>query len=123
MIKTIFEIIFYIFLLLSILAFYFYIGYDFLDWKDLPQDHWIQRLATVVKHYFAKITAPLKQKTRRLDVRLMLVIRNLADILTDTDYVLLFKRLCIYLMIVYYKTRIFLLDCKKTWIGVHGRKK
>jgi len=75
------------------LAFYLYIGYWFLDLKTLPAEHWVSRSANHVRSFFGGIWAPMRWKTRRLDIRLLLVIDNLVMRLTNIDFVLLSKRL------------------------------
>ena len=75
------------------LAFYAYIGYWFLDLKTLPAEHWISRSANQVGSFFGGIWEPMRWKTRRLDIRLLLVIDNLVMRLTNIDFVLLSRRL------------------------------
>jgi hypothetical protein len=82
-----------IFAVIVFLAFYLYIGYWFLDLKTLPAEHWISRSANRVGSFFGDIWAPMRLKTRRLDIRLLLVIDNLVMRLTNIDFVLLSKRL------------------------------
>jgi len=82
-----------IFAVIVFLAFYAYIGYWFLDLKTLPAEHWISRSANRVGSFFGDIWAPMRLKTRRLDIRLLLVIDNLVMRLTNIDFVLLSKRL------------------------------
>ncbi len=82
-----------IFAVIVFLAFYAYIGYWFLDLKTLPAEHWISRSANQVGSFFGDIWAPMRWKTRRLDIRLLLVIDNLVMRLTNIDFVLLSKRL------------------------------
>ena len=74
-------------------CFYLAIGYWFLDLRTLPAEHWISRSANRVGSFFGGIWAPMRLKTRRLDVRLLLVIDNLVMRLTNIDFVLLSKRL------------------------------
>ena len=81
------------FAVIIFLAFYAYIGYWFLDLKTLPAEHWVSRSANRVRSFFGDIWAPMRSKTRRLDVRLLLVIDNLVMRLTNIDFVLLSKRL------------------------------
>lgn len=81
------------FAVIVFLAFYAYIGYWFLDLKTLPAEHWVSRSANRVGSFFGGIWAPMRLKTRRLDVRLLLVIDNLVMRLTNIDFVLLSKRL------------------------------
>ena len=82
-----------IFAVIGFLAFYAYIGYWFLDLKALPAEHWVSRAADRVGSFFGGIWAPMLWKTRRLDIRLLLVIDNLVMKLTNIDFVLLSKRL------------------------------
>jgi len=82
-----------IFAVIVFLAFYLYIGYWFLDLKTLPAEHWVSRSANHVRSFFGGIWAPMRWKTRRLDIRLLLVIDNLVMRLTNIDFVLLSKRL------------------------------
>ena len=82
-----------IFAVIVFLAFYAYIGYWFLDLKTLPAEHWVSRSANRVGSFFGDIWAPMRLKTRRLDIRLLLVIDNLVMRLTNIDFVLLSKRL------------------------------
>ena len=82
-----------IFAVIVFLAFYAYIGYWFLDLKTLPAEHWVSRSANHVRSFFGDIWAPMRWKTRRLDIRLLLVIDNLVMRLTNIDFVLLSKRL------------------------------
>ncbi len=82
-----------IFAVIVFLAFYLYIGYWFLDLKTLPAEHWISRSANRVGSFFGDIWEPMRWKTRRLDIRLLLVIDNLVMRLTNIDFVLLSKRL------------------------------
>ena len=81
------------FAVIVFLAFYAYIGYWFLDLKTLPAEHWVSRSANRVRSFFGDVWAPMRSKTRRLDVRLLLVIDNLVIRLTNIDFVLLSKRL------------------------------
>ena len=81
------------FAVIFFLAFYLYIGYWFLDLKTLPAEHWVSRSANRVGSFFGDVWAPMRWKTRRLDIRLLLVIDNLVIRLTNIDFVLLSKRL------------------------------
>ena len=81
------------FAVIFFLAFYLYIGYWFLDLKTLPAEHWVSRSANRVGSFFGDVWAPMRWKTRRLDIRLLLVIDNLVMRLTNIDFVLLSKRL------------------------------
>ncbi len=82
-----------IFAVIVFLAFYACIGYWFLDLKTLPAEHWVSRSAVRVGSFFGDIWAPMRLKTRRLDIRLLLVIDNLVMRLTNIDFMLLSKRL------------------------------
>ena len=81
------------FAVIVFLAFYANIGYWFLDLKTLPAEHWVSRSANRVGSFFGDVWAPMRWKTRRLDIRLLLVIDNLVMRLTNIDFVLLSKRL------------------------------
>jgi hypothetical protein len=81
------------FAVIFFLAFYLYIGYWFLDLKTLPAEHWVSRSANCVRSFFGGVWAPMRYKTRRLDIRLLLVIDNLVIRLTNIDFVLLSKKL------------------------------
>ena len=81
------------FAVIFFIIFYFYIGYWFLDLKTLPAEHWVSRSANRVRSFFGNIWAPMRYKTRRLDIRLLLVIDNLVIRLTNVDFVLLSKKL------------------------------
>ena len=74
-------------------CFYVSMGYWFLDLGTLPPEHWVSRSANQVKAFFGGIWEPMRLKTRRLDVRLLLVIDNLVMRLTNIDFVLMSKRL------------------------------
>ena len=74
-------------------CFYLAIGYWFLDLRTLPEEHWVSRSANRVRSFFGDIWAPMRLKTRRLDIRLLLVIDNLVIRLTNVDFVLLSKKL------------------------------
>ena len=101
------------FAVIFFLAFYAYIGYWFLDLKTLPAEHWVSRSATRVRSFFGDVWEPMRYKTRRLDVRLLLVIDNLVMRLTNIDFVLLSKRLWAGLVVLYLKTVLFMLKLKK----------
>jgi hypothetical protein len=74
-------------------CFYLAMGYWFLDLKTLPREHWVSRYANRVKGFFGAIWEPMRWKTRRLNVRLLLVIDNLVMRLTNLDLVLMSKKL------------------------------
>jgi hypothetical protein len=101
------------FAVIFFLAFYAYIGYWFLDLKTLPAEHWVSRSANRVRSFFGDVWEPMRWKTRRLDVRLLLVIDNLVMRLTNIDFVLLSKRLWAGLVVLYLKTVLFILKLKK----------
>ena len=101
------------FAVIFFLAFYAYIGYWFLDLKTLPAEHWVSRSANRVRSFFGDVWQPMRYKTRRLDVRLLLVIDNLVIRLTNIDFVLLSKRLWAGLVVLYLKTILFMLKLKK----------
>lgn len=101
------------FAVIVFLAFYLYIGYWFLDLKTLPAEHWVSRSANRVRSFFGDIWAPMRLKTRRLDIRLLLVIDNLVIRLTNMDFVLLSKKLWAGLVVIYLKTILFILKLKR----------
>ena len=101
------------FAVIFFLAFYLYIGYWFLDLKTLPAEHWVSRSATRVRSFCGDVWEPMRYKTRRLDVRLLLVIDNLVMRLTNIDFVLFSKRLWVGLVVLYLKTVLFILKLKK----------
>ena len=74
-------------------CFYLAIGYWFLDLRTLPQEHWVSRSANQVRVFFGAVWEPMRFKSRRLDIRLLLVIDNLVMRLTNIDFVLLSKKL------------------------------
>ena len=78
---------------LLFVCFYLAIGYWFLDLRTLPEEHWVSRSANQVKGFFGAVWEPMRFKSRRLDIRLLLVIDNLVMRLTNIDFVLLSKRL------------------------------
>lgn len=94
-------------------CFYLAIGYWFLDLRTLPEEHWVSRSANQVKGFFGAVWEPMRYKTRRLDVRLLLVIDNLVMRLTNMDFVLLSKRLWAVLVVIYLKTILFILKLKR----------
>ena len=105
------------------LAFYAYIGYWFLDLKTLPADHWVSRSADRVRAFFAMMLEPMRNKTRRLDVRILLVLDNLVMRLTNADYILLLKKLWAGMVIVYLKTVLFVLKLKKLFFEKNEDKR
>lgn len=95
------------------IIFYLAIGYWFLDLRELPREHWVSRSAERVKTFFGGIWEPMRSKTRRLDVKLLLVMDNLVVRLTNTDYILLLKKLWAHLVCLYLKTVLFVIKLKQ----------
>jgi hypothetical protein len=111
------------FAVIFFLAFYAYIGYWFLDLKTLPAEHWVSRSANRVRSFFGDVWAPMRWKTRRLDVRLLLVIDNLVMRLTNIDFVLLSKRLWAHLVCLYLKMALFVLKLKRLFFEKNENKR
>ena len=111
------------FAVIFFLAFYAYIGYWFLDLKTLPAEHWVSRSANHVKTFFGSIWEPMRWKTRRLDVRILLVMDNLATRLTNTDYILLSKKLWAHVVCLYLKTVLFVLKLKRLFFEKNENKR
>jgi len=111
------------FAVIFFLAFYAYIGYWFLDLKTLPAEHWVSRSANQVRTFFGAIWEPMKLKTRRLDVRLLLVLDNLATRLTNIDFVLLSKRFWAVLVIIYLKIILFTMKLKRLFFEKNENKR
>jgi len=111
------------FAVIFFLAFYAYIGYWFLDLKALPAEHWVSRAADRVGSFFGGIWAPMRWKTRRLDIRLLLVIDNLVMRLTNIDFVLLSKRLWAHLVCLYLKMALFVLKLKRLFFERNENKR
>jgi hypothetical protein len=111
------------FAVIFFLAFYAYIGYWFLDLKTLPAEHWVSRSANRVRQFFDGIWEPMRSKTRRLDARLLLVMDNLLIRLTNTDYILLSKKLWAILVIVYLKTALFVMKLKRLFFEKNENKR
>ena len=111
------------FAVIVFLAFYAYIGYWFLDLKTLPAEHWVSRSANRVRSFFGDVWAPMRWKTRRLDVRLLLVIDNLVMRLTNIDFVLLSKRLWAHLVCLYLKMALFVLKLKRLFFERNENKR
>ena len=111
------------FAVIVFLAFYAYIGYWFLDLKTLPEEHWVSRSAVRVKTFFGSILEPMRNKTRRLDVRILLVMDNLVARLTNTDYILLSKKLWAHLVCLYLKTVLFVLKLKRLFFEKNENKR
>ena len=105
------------------LAFYAYIGYWFLDLKTLPEEHWVSRSAGRVKTFFGSIWEPMRNKTRRLDIRILLVMDNLLARLTNTDYILLSKKLWAHLVFLYLKMALFALKLKRLFFEKNENKR
>lgn len=98
---------------LLFVCFYVAMGYWFLDLRTLPQEHWVSRSANQVKGFFGAVWEPMRFNTRRLDIRLLLVMDNLVMRLTNIDFVLLSKRLWAVLVVLCSKTVLFVLKLKK----------
>lgn len=111
------------FAVIFFLAFYAYIGYWFLDLKTLPADHWVSRSANQVRSFFGAVWEPMRSKTRRLDVRLLLVMDNLAMRLTNIDFVLLSKKLWAVLVIIYLKIILFTMKLKRLFFEKNEDKR
>lgn len=111
------------FAVIFFLAFYAYIGYWFLDLKTLPADHWVSRSADQVRSFFGAVWEPMRSKTRRLDVRLLLVMDNLAMRLTNIDFVLLSKKLWAVLVIIYLKIILFTMKLKRLFFEKNEDKR
>ena len=111
------------FAVIFFLAFYLYIGYWFLDLKTLPAEHWVSRSANHVRSFFGDVWAPMRWKTRRLDVRLLLVLDNLVMRLTNTDYILLSKKLWAHLVCLYLKMALFVLKLKRLFFEKNENKR
>lgn len=103
--------------------FYIYIGYWFLEWDKLPAEHWISQTADKIKNETERIFSPLRLKTRRLDVRILLVLDNLVVKFLNTDYVLLSKKLWAYMVLFYLKTILFILKLKKLFFEKNENKR
>ena len=111
------------FAVIVFLAFYAYIGYWFLDLKTLPAEHWVSRSADRVGSFFGDVWAPMRWKTRRLDVRLLLVMDNLAMRLTNIDFVLLSKQLGIAIWNVFLKIIAFTIKLKRLFFEKNEDKR
>ena len=111
------------FAVIFFLAFYAYIGYWFLDLRTLPEEHWVSRSANQVRLFFGTIWEPMRSKTRRLDVRLLLVLDNLVMRLTNTDYILLSKKLWAHLVCLYLKMALFALKLKRLFFEKNENKR
>ena len=111
------------FAVIFFLAFYAYIGYWFLDLRTLPEEHWVSRSANQVRLFFGTIWEPMRSKTRRLDVRLLLVLDNLVMRLTNTDYILLSKKLWAHLVCLYLKMALFVLKLKRLFFEKNENKR
>ena len=111
------------FAVIFFLAFYAYIGYWFLDLRTLPEEHWVSRSANQMRLFFGTIWEPMRSKTRRLDVRLLLVLDNLVMRLTNTDYILLSKKLWAHLVCLYLKMALFVLKLKRLFFEKNENKR
>jgi hypothetical protein len=111
------------FAVIFFLVFYAYIGYWFLDLRTLPEEHWVSRSANQVRLFFGTIWEPMRSKTRRLDVRLLLVLDNLVMRLTNTDYILLSKKLWAHLVCLYLKMALFVLKLKRLFFEKNENKR
>ena len=94
-------------------CFYVAMGYWFLDLRTLPQEHWVSRSANQVKGFFGAVWEPMRFKSRRLDIRLLLVMDNLVMRLTNIDFVLMSKKLWAGLVVLCLKIGLFALKLKK----------
>ena len=104
-------------------CFYVAMGYWFLDLRTLPQEHWVSRSAEQVKQFFGAVWEPMRFKSRRLDVRLLLVLDNLVMRLTNIDFVLLSKRLWALLVIIYLKIILFTVKLKRLFFEKNENKR
>jgi len=104
-------------------CFYLGMGYWFLDLRTLPQEHWVSRSAERVKRFFGAVWEPMRSKTRRLDVRLLLVMDNFIVRLTNLDFVLLSKRLWAVLVIIYLKIILFTVNLKRLFFEKNEDKR
>jgi len=111
------------FAVIFFIIFYFYIGYWFLEWHRLPAEHWISRTVGAIKTESERIFSPLKQKTRRLDVRILLVLDNLVVKLLNTDYILLGKKIWAHVVCLYLKTVLFVLKLKRLFFEKNENKR
>jgi len=111
------------FAVIVFLAFYAYIGYWFLDLKTLPAEHWVSRSATQIRIFFNDILEPMKWKTRRLDIRILLMLDKLVIRLTNTDYILLSKKLWAHLVCLYLKMALFVLKLKRLFFERNENKR
>ena len=108
---------------LLFVCFYLAIGYWFLDLRTLPEEHWVSRSANQMRLFFGTIWEPMRSKTRRLDVRLLLVLDNLVMRLTNTDYILLSKKLWALLVVFYLKMALFALKLKRLFFEKNENKR
>lgn len=104
-------------------CFYLAMGYWFLDLGTLPQEHWVSRSADRVKQFFGSIWEPMRSKTRRLDVRLLLVMDNLVMRLTNIDFVLLSKQLGIAIWNIFLKIIAFTMKLKRLFFEKNEDKR
>ena len=108
---------------LLFVCFYLAIGYWFLDLRTLPEEHWVSRSANQVRSFFGAVWEPMRSKTRRLDVRLLLVLDNLVMRLTNIDFVLLSKKLWALLVIIYLKIILFTMKLKRLFFEKNENKR
>ena len=108
---------------LLFVCFYLAIGYWFLDLRTLPEEHWVSRSANQVRGFFGAVWEPMRFKSRRLDIRLLLVIDNLVMRLTNIDFVLLSKKLWAGLVVIYSKTILFILKLKRLFFEKNEDKR
>ncbi len=104
-------------------CFYLAMGYWFLDLKTLPQEHWVSRSANQVRQFFGAVWEPMRSKTRRLDVRLLLVMDNLVMRLTNIDFVLLSKQLATATWNILLKIMAFAIRLKKLFFEKNEDKR
>lgn len=105
------------------IGFYLAIGYWFLDLRTLPEEHWVSRSVNQLRTYWGGIWEPMRSKTRRLDVRLLLVLDNLVIRLTNADYVLLSKKLWAHLVCLYLKLVLFVIKLKRLFFEKNEDKR
>jgi len=111
------------FVVIFFLAFYLYIGYWFLDLKTLPAEHWVSRSTAQIRIFFNDVLEPMKWKTRRLDIRILLMLDKLVMRLTNTDYILLSKKLWAHLVVLYLKMALFALKLKRLFFEKNENKR
>ncbi len=104
-------------------CFYLAMGYWFLDLRTLPQEHWVSRSAARVRAFCGGIWEPMRFKTRRLDLRLLLVMDNLVMRLTNIDFVLLSKQLMIAIWKMFLKVMAFATRLKRLFFEKNEDKR